>query len=173
MNTYTCEHCQQQFDRKPHGSRPFRFCSRACSGLAQRTRVTLRCSQCHEHFERKAYMADWSQERGPFCGFRCYAAWQRLNSRGTQNPNYSEASTARGSSQWERNRALALDRDGHQCQKCGAVVRLHVHHVKSWDPDDLETHAVGNLLTLCAPCHKRVHPGHGGQGVDGKFVARP
>jgi 5-methylcytosine-specific restriction endonuclease McrA len=116
-------------------------------------------------------MADWSQERGPFCGFRCYADWQRVHSTGPANPNYREHSTARQSSEWERNRLAALDRDGHQCQMCGSTVMLHVHHRKHWNPEDPQTHAVGNLVTLCAACHKQVHPGHGGQGQDGKFVS--
>jgi 5-methylcytosine-specific restriction endonuclease McrA len=43
---------------------------------------------CQQPFQRKAYMKDWSQERGPFCGFECYGRWQREHATGSANPNY-------------------------------------------------------------------------------------
>lgn len=33
-------------------------------------------------------MADWSQERGPFCSFQCYGAWQKVHTVGPANPGY-------------------------------------------------------------------------------------
>lgn len=89
MATFHCQQCQSPFERTSHLVRnPPRFCSKTCSGLAQRNRVTLVCVECHQSFDRKAYMADRSQERGPFCGLPCYARWQQREMRGTNNTFY-------------------------------------------------------------------------------------
>jgi 5-methylcytosine-specific restriction endonuclease McrA len=46
-------------------------------------------------------------------------------------------------------------RDGWRCQSCGAMSNLEVHHreFRSHSGPDSEE----NLITLCAPCHARVH----------------
>ena len=57
---------------------------------------------------------------------------------------------------WERVRLAALDRDGWRCVRCGGARRLAVHHrtplARGGDPFDL-----GNVETLCAPCHWSEH----------------
>jgi len=48
-------------------------------------------------------------------------------------------------------RARVLERDRHQCTRCGATEDLQVHHVVAAEdggPTTLE-----NLITLCADCH--------------------
>jgi hypothetical protein len=155
----TCEQCGHSFlamDHRPN--RPTKYCSRACRDEAQRTRVELTCRQCGSTFRRKAYMQDWSQDRGPFCGFACYGEWQKQHTAGAANPNFRPTSPRRGSGQWERNRLAVLDRDRHTCQKCGSTHRLHVHHLREWDQNDPSTHELDNLLTVCATCHRRLHP---------------
>lgn len=162
----TCQRCGQDFlTRDPSA----RYCSRKCGQPNQSKRVELTCRQCGATFERKAYMASWSQERGPFCGFACYGAWQSEHAQGDQNPNFRAESSARGAGQWERNRLIVLDRDNHQCQDCGRTDRLHVHHRADWNPDDPATHVPDNLVTLCATCHRRRHPLQ--HGSDGRFLS--
>lgn len=80
-----CQQCGKEFfpiNERP--SRPAKYCSRKCSHKAHTTRVTLICRQCNTSFERKSYMATWSQERGPFCGFQCYGKWQKINLLGVR-----------------------------------------------------------------------------------------
>ena len=164
-----CEHCGEQFqtlDWRP--TRPRQYCSRQCHNLAQATRVTLVCCQCQRPFERKAYMQNWSKERGPFCGFACYGQWQREHTSGAENPNFVAQSSHRAAGQWERNRRAALERDQFQCGRCGATKRLHVHHKIHWEPGQHDPHALDNLETLCISCHRKQHPVP--QGSDGRFV---
>ena len=56
---------------------------------------------------------------------------------------------------WYERRKYVLDRDHHQCTRCGGTGSLHVHHViprkVSWD------HSVENLVTLCNECHGKEH----------------
>ena len=166
----TCQQCGQSFlamDSRPN--RPTKYCSRSCRDAARTTRVNLTCRQCGQAFERKAYMSNWSQERGPFCSFRCYGEWQHQNTQGPANPNFRPESSRRGAGQWERNRLAALERDGHRCQDCGSTHRLHVHHLREWDQNDPATHGLDNLLTVCASCHRRRHPMR--HSSDGRFLA--
>lgn len=44
-----------------------------------------------------------------------------------------------------------------QCVECGAGGKLHAHHVKPWrDHPDLRFD-LNNGITLCPPCHQKVH----------------
>lgn len=164
-----CERCQSPFETLDYRPcRPARFCSRACGQPNQDARIELACRQCGISFHRKAYMQDWSRERGPFCGFQCYGDWQKTNSVGPENPNWTERSPVRGASQWERNRLAVLGRDGYRCVRCTSQDRLHVHHKTHWAPGQDDPHATDNLETLCASCHRREHPMP--HGPDGRFL---
>ena len=121
-----CERCGQPFvAMDERANRPTRYCSRACGQPNQKNRTQLTCRQCGTSFERKRYMADWSQERGPFCSFRCYGQWQQDHMQGEANPNFRPQSPRRGSGQWERARREALERDNYQCQGCGATNEIY------------------------------------------------
>ena len=55
-------------------------------------------------------------------------------------------------------KAYILHRDGYQCQRCKAKnTKLHVHHIKFRSNDGADT--PGNLITLCGPCHDKLHGG--------------
>ena len=56
---------------------------------------------------------------------------------------------------YESLRRQVLRRDGWRCQCCGTMSNLEVHHreFRSHSGADSEE----NLITLCAPCHARVH----------------
>jgi 5-methylcytosine-specific restriction endonuclease McrA len=58
----------------------------------------------------------------------------------------------------ERYRQLKmkiLQRDGWECQACGSLAGLEIHHIqrRSQSGDDSE----GNLITLCSDCHRAMH----------------
>ncbi|MGW2207070.1 hypothetical protein [Streptomyces sp. NPDC001774] len=55
----------------PAGTLRGRFCSKTCSGLAQRTRVTRSCRQCGNNFEIKA--SRLASGRGRYCSKACQA----------------------------------------------------------------------------------------------------
>lgn len=164
MMTLDCERCGRTFRARQRDDKPRRYCSRECRDAAQTTRVRLVCRQCGRAFERKSYQREWSRERGPFCSLACYGAWQR----GRQGPR--PRPSGRESMMWEENRHRALERDGHRCVRCGSANLLHVHHRHHWSGDDPATHALDNLETLCAGCHRRAHPLE--HGPDGRFLPR-
>ena len=162
-----CVQCHAEFDPvNERPSHPAKFCSRKCRDDARTTRVQLVCVQCHQPFRRKAYMAEWSRERGPFCCFACYGQWQSDHCTGPENPTYSQESVRRDSWNWKHARRLALCRDQGRCSQCGSKNRLHVHHLNGAD-----NHELGNLATLCASCHRKRHPVAHAQ--DGRFSSTP
>lgn len=74
---------------------------------------------------------------------------------------------------WTEQRDVALNRDGYGCRRCGCTNKehvaeygsaLHVHHIEpfaSFAPfesmsDYERANSVGNLLTLCCVCHRRL-----------------
>ena len=56
--------------------------------------------------------------------------------------------------EWEEKRQLRLRLDGFRCFKCGTSVNLQVHHITY---ERLGQERMGDLITLCGSCHKRLH----------------
>lgn len=60
------------------------------------------------------------------------------------------------SRQWKSVRFLTKRRDGWKCVKCGAAgCRLEVDHIRSIREAPELAYDMGNLQTLCVPCHSR------------------
>jgi 5-methylcytosine-specific restriction endonuclease McrA len=57
---------------------------------------------------------------------------------------------------WRALRVQVLRRDRHQCRECGARSRLEIHHVRSVREAPDLAFDMGNLATLCGPCHARI-----------------
>jgi len=85
----------------------------------------------------------------------------------------AEKKTFYRSSDWESVRQAALDRDNHECQECKKLGKVHVdskkvqgerkkielnvHH--KYEIEDYPKLALmlDNLVTICIPCHNRIH----------------
>ncbi len=58
----------------------------------------------------------------------------------------------------ENLRIACLMRDGYTCQQCGKQgIRLQAHHLVYREHGGKDT--ISNLLTLCEPCHTKIHQG--------------
>lgn len=58
----------------------------------------------------------------------------------------------------ENLRIACLMRDGYRCQHCGkGSVRLEAHHIQWRSQGGKDT--LTNVITLCEPCHHRLHEG--------------
>jgi 5-methylcytosine-specific restriction endonuclease McrA len=55
---------------------------------------------------------------------------------------------------WQTTRAAALRRAGHQCESCGAVETLQVHHLTY---KRLRRELPTDLKVLCRVCHMEAH----------------
>jgi len=54
-------------------------------------------------------------------------------------------------------RQMVLDRDNHQCVKCGSKSNLQCHHIQPTAVEPIESADVDNCITLCYDCHRKVH----------------
>lgn len=58
---------------------------------------------------------------------------------------------------WREKREQTLVRDGRACRACYSGKRLHVHHMTY---ERLGHELLSDLVTLCEPCHGKVHRQH-------------
>ena len=58
----------------------------------------------------------------------------------------------RGAKGWQDKRLRVLVRDRFQCQYCGSLDQLQVHHKKG-----TKSHRMEDLETVCFPCHALIH----------------
>lgn len=159
----SCLRCGTEFVPK-EPSRPARFCSLECGRHSGPERPEVACTQCGKSFSLRPYRVKQPPKRGYFCNFACYGAWQSVHIRGSASPSYVEDTPVRLSTVWRRRSKEARQRDGYRCQRCGSENRktLAVHHIEHWAPGQLNPHRLENLVTLCRPCHGKVHPPRGG-----------
>jgi hypothetical protein len=62
--------------------------------------------------------------------------------------------------EWSAAKKKALQRDGGECQECGAGHDLVVHHIRpilTFKGDTKAANDLRNLVTLCADCHRDAH----------------
>lgn len=154
-NHRRCLTCGQRTERKTR-----KYCARCKQKPLGRKpdhpRVPTVCPMCNA-----AFPAAW---RGARQGYQVYC------SKDCANRGHSRRMAARGNPKWKHGatplreqphsakayrtvRPLILDRDGHKCVACGSEGRLHVHHIDNWPMNN----ASGNLVTLCATCHQKLH----------------
>ena len=154
-----CERCGKSFEPayvspSRAATKPTRFC-KECGLHNRENGDVVNCTQCgKELYRRKSYL---SATRHPFCNHGCYGKWQKLHYRATKEDNR----------EYRYQRRVALERDGYQCQDCGALdsheygidgnVRVIAHHIVERGPDEPPNHDASNLVALCNSCHRRRH----------------
>lgn len=176
--TLTCKTCGRDFHVPPVRASTARYCSQKCHYSDERigSRLTKNCLQCGKSFRT------FPSHNNDYCSYRCkylrdsrkvrrVCAWCRRaffvkqsvpdmccswECRVNKIQFFSPPETI---PYWQRIRAEILERDGYCCQDCKLFVPsgsgLHVHHRvhrKNGGSEDRD-----NLITLCNPCHRRVH----------------
>ena len=63
-------------------------------------------------------------------------------------------------------RGLVLQRDEHECQRCGNTSDLQCHHFEGLNINPIESADIDNCITLCSECHKMAHEDEGCRYVD-------
>ena len=63
-------------------------------------------------------------------------------------------------------RDLVLERDEHECQRCGNTSDLQCHHFEGLNINPIESADIDNCITLCSECHKMAHEDEGCRYVD-------
>ena len=153
IDIYKCEECDNMI-KQIYPSIRHRFCSDECRLKAlhretpkKRTTGEIRiCKVCDKEF----YVPLWKIKigKGIVCSPEC-----RYKLRLSEDPVDSHFYS---SSKWRNLRKIILERDNHECQECGEIENLEVHHIISINKcgDKFDT---DNLITLCHSCHNAQH----------------
>lgn len=160
----SCSTCGKEFLRKQYhvqmSGRRGHFCCHRCyakwqslnmrgpANHAWKDRIVLECHQCS-----RAFSVEPHKQHRQFCSRKCFQDWRSVD--------YPSPS-AFYNSLWDRNRRLALERDGHACVHCGRKdCSLVVHHKRRLRDLLAEAarlaHELDNLETACEECHGRQH----------------
>ena len=158
-----CEWCATPFVTKEvpaPSDKPQRFCSHSCSaqamaasrGLRTHQHISHICLSCGKEFTPRRHL----ERPHLFCSRKCWKA----HYRGPNHRFWKGGYERYFGPNWDEQRDLALDRDGHRCRECDASTQLAVHHIvsrRAFGKDWVAMNALSNLITLCHPCHSRLH----------------
>ena len=156
-----CSRCAGPAPRRASWGSPNRgriFCSKDCMEQERReefeARVLARMKPC----ERCNAMFVPHNAETRFCGKECAARAHSSAMLREKNPRWKDGANVERSKphnvkRYREMRPLVMKRDGQRCVLCESTTRLHVHHI---DENPTNNRAV-NLVTLCQPCHLKVH----------------
>lgn len=102
-----------------------------------------------------------------YCSLSCMGQWRSENVVGEDHHNYLGGPQTYGENWWEKKKEC-LERDGHECQKCGKGKEElgqnpDVHHIQKVRSFEVPENAndLENLICLCRVCHFEVEWGEG------------
>lgn len=168
-----CLICGSDFKVIPARLETAKYCSYACLG---KSKALTNSGEKHKNFVSGVVREKNCQHCGvlfqprkkePLSTFlnrkfccRAHADEGGFRFTGENHPNYNPDADRR------KNRGhefytwadAVKARDGMRCMKCGATdVEVQAHHIKSWNLFPELRYDVSNGVTVCAPCHWRIH----------------
>lgn len=154
----TCQYCAKVFQvipsRAKHGRA--KSCSPACQYAAARARpgrqVSLTCAGCGGAFGLYPSRLEQHKGAGRYCSRPCRDA-HRIREH---HPQFIGRPVHHRGPNWHAQKRKARKRDDYTCQHCRAP-GCDVHHIRPFRlfADYKIANDLGNLITLCRPCHRR------------------
>ena len=107
------------------------------------------CDKCKESVQKRKSLERWyrngrKQNEKQYSDNGTYIK-KGYNQKGTNNNNYK--------SNIANYRKISLEVNGSECNDCGSVSNILVHHKDG----DRSNNAPSNLITLCKKCHQALH----------------
>lgn len=152
-----CLVCNIEFVIRNTNGKTKKFCSTTCRKLDTHARnlLTRICEHCDTTFQTKQKTVV-----NKYCSRACADKQHAIRMKGKYNSNYvhGEADAKYGFGFTIALRESIRVRDNHCCQVCNLSAEqhdtlLHVHHIDF----DKHNHNEMNLVTLCNPCHFKLH----------------
>lgn len=164
-----CKTCGAEYKKARRFLTISHYCSIKCKHIGQSRFMSknnpskrlvkyISCKSCGEYFSApKGKIA--RNKHGVFCSYECWHEYL-LNHPWIGGLWKGGGHIALMGKEWYRQRKKALKRDEYACQACGAAkgsttVRIEVHHIIIYRAS--KSHDLTNLITLCHPCHMKVH----------------
>lgn len=160
-----CNQCNVQFNTKPYLVKEGKknFCSTSCYGKWQRIynigrgriRFEVICDFCGNKLQKcKSEIG-----KHTFCDRKCLYKWRSITFVGENSPSWKGGHSCYRGYNWDKQRELALERDGHCCIVCKAKDKtLHVHHKIPFRLFNTfeSANELLNLITVCNSCHRKL-----------------
>lgn len=165
--TKTCDYCGKTFKSHLRGKARDRqrFCSVSCSNKARNPITSqskpVACSNCGTMINR--WNRDLKRYRYFYCSSDCQSSHHSTLVSGPHNPSWNGGHDDYRGSDWSKQRAKALERNGHSCQLCNTSQDEHiecfrasltVHHIERYEQS--KDNSLSNLVTLCFACHTKL-----------------
>ena len=131
------------------------FRQNICLGCGKTvSRGYTQCKSCARKYDRPACIDCGKQIH--LGSTRCLSCHNKLQDRGLSK----ERVKFQVSKKWAKVRQLCFERDNFTCQECNQRGgEINAHHVLNWASyPDLRL-ALGNVITVCRPCHEKIHWG--------------
>lgn len=168
-----CERCGTAFGYYPSNKdgvycsecveRADEFLGTPYAEMVDAERVSRVCKQCGQ--SRSVLKSEIERGEGQFCGRECHSEWLSENRVGEEHHHWKPGETEY-SGEWWSVRETALERDDHECQRCGRAAdeigrEPDVHHVTPVREFEnaQDAHSIENVVTLCRSCHSKVENG--------------
>lgn len=167
----TCKTCNKT-ELVPPSRKDRNFCSSSCRAKhyakiiteKQKNQVETFCNNCSKKFNKKA--SDIKNLN--FCKSSCmyeYYSKEKLFTNKNSGTWNGGKKTYYGEN-WLSQRRIVRKRDNYTCQKCGITEdeygqELSFHHIIPFVmfDDFLEANIDDNLVSVCEPCHRKIHSG--------------
>lgn len=167
----TCEYCGKEYEINGYRDRTAEkhFCSISCKRAYESDNHSVEtvCKHCGKTFVVNRY--HYEHVKDHYCSQECKVAEIKVI-----KDTYAKLQHyLRSSVQYDKWRKAILERAGYKCEDCGAIGRLHAHHIKelyviakSYDFDaeqvlnSTEFNDIDNGVCLCTECHIKRHPYH-------------
>lgn len=174
---FHCAHCGKGVLIPPNRFETFRYCSRSCAALEQRSHIVASCAVCGGQFQHISSRAN----RAKYCSRSCYYKAMRLKGSvecacrhcGSQfkaSPSEKRKYCSRAcinkatKSIWSPSfctarKSMSRRRLIIECERCGYDREkriLGVHHKDR----DRRNNELSNLEVLCPNCHSLEHAKH-------------
>lgn len=146
-------------------------CSEECYRESRRTGkgINCYCDNCGKSFYKAPSLQ--VKHRNNFCSTECMGTFYSESGlfAGENSPSYIgsfEKHKKYYGSNWLAQRRKTRSRDNYTCQRCGITEdeygqQLSVHHIVPFVmfKDYKEANLLDNLLSVCEPCHRKIHSG--------------
>jgi len=165
-----CEVCGKKFPVQPSRVKWGRgiTCSPECQHILvghknSRPKIKLICKGCGKKFSKSPSTFKNKVGGGQFCSTKCAYANKK---RGELSANWRGGKVVgnekiRKSPEYKEWIKKVIKRDNYTCQVCGIKnVSFHIHHIKELAKYPELAMVVLNGLTVCVPCHSRIHNKH-------------
>ena len=148
---HNCEYCKNEFLRRKKANTLRKYCSRKCSELNRRKRITVKCTNCGNSIEKKISQLKNAKHGFYFCNRECKEEAQKIDGKCPEiRPDHYGTGTGEHHYRESMEEEIKLG-----CVDCSNKTEylLTVHHIDG----NRQNNKKENLEVVCHNCHTKRH----------------